>query len=161
MPESPAPEFVELPVTDPIAAALLDEYFTSRELGFIAPDNRTYRRATPDPAAFDRPHGVFVVVRDPADGANVGCGGIKLLAPDRAELKHVWLEPHVRGRGWGRALIAKLEDLARELGATEAVLDTNDSLETAGHIYRTSGYADIAPYNDNPNANVWLRRDLA
>ena len=42
-----------------------------------------------------------------------------------------------------------------EFGAEELVLDTNASLEAAGGLYRSSGYVDIEPYNDNPNATNW------
>jgi hypothetical protein len=32
------------------------------------------------------------------------------------------------------------------------VLDTNATLEAAQGLYRSSGYLEVAPYNDNPNA---------
>jgi len=152
------PSFVETPTDDPVSAALLDEYFTSRELGFVSPDGRSYLRAGPDPARFVRPAGVFVLVRD-GDEA-VGCGGVRMLSPTRGELKHIWLQPRTRGRGWGRALLVELERLAADLGATEVVLDTNSSLEAAGHLYRSSGYRSIEPYNDNPNATDWFGKRL-
>ena len=95
--------------------------------------------------------------------ADVGCGGIRRIedGPDgavRYEVKHLWLQPHTRGLGHGRALLAELERRALLLGAIELVLDTNASLEAAGGLYRSSGYVDVEPYNDNPNANVWLRK---
>jgi hypothetical protein len=40
------------------------------------------------------------------------------------------------------------------------VLDTNSSLLAAGGLYRTSGYQEIAAYNDNPNATNWFRKAL-
>jgi hypothetical protein len=40
------------------------------------------------------------------------------------------------------------------------VLDTNASLEAAQGLYRTTGYDDIPAYNDNPNADVYLRKFL-
>ena len=40
-------------------------------------------------------------------------------------------------------------------------LDTNATLEAAQGLYRTSGYTETAPYNDNPNATLWLRKPLA
>ncbi|TPW94776.1 PadR family transcriptional regulator, partial [Schumannella luteola] len=46
-------------------------------------------------------------------------------------------------------------------GATEAVLDTNANLTAAGSLYRTSGYVEIPPYNDNPNATTWFRKELS
>jgi hypothetical protein len=40
------------------------------------------------------------------------------------------------------------------------VLDTNASLAAAGGLYRSSGYVDIPPYNENPNATNWYLKTL-
>ena len=144
-------------MTDATAHALLGEYFAYREQTF--PTAAGYVTTFPDPAAFEQPDGVFVVVQ--VDGEDVGCGGIRSLGAGRFEVKHLWLRPSAQGRGLGRALLAELERRALLLGATELVLDTNASLEAAGGLYRSSGYVDVEPYNDNPNANVWLRKVLS
>jgi len=90
----------------------------------------------------------------------VGCGGVRMLDPRRAEIKHLYLRDRARGKGWGRELLAELEAHAVALGAREIVLDTNASLEAAQGLYRSSGYADIEPYNDNPNATNWFAKRL-
>jgi GNAT superfamily N-acetyltransferase len=146
-------DFVPTPTDAPVADELLGEYFTSRELGM--PGYRTFR---PDPALFVPPAGVFLVAS--LDGAAVGCGGVRMIAPDRGENKHLWMRPAARGAGLGRALLLELESRAAELGATEIVLDTNERLEAAQTLYRSSGYVDIDPYNDNPNATHWFRKVL-
>lgn len=135
----------------PTADELLGEYFTSRELGM--PGYRTFR---PDPALFVPPAGLFLVAE--VDGAAIGCGGIRMLAPDRGEVKHLWVRPPARGTGLGRALLTELERRAADLGATEIVLDTNARLAAAQALYRSSGYVDVEPYNDNPNATHWFRK---
>jgi SAM-dependent methyltransferase/ribosomal protein S18 acetylase RimI-like enzyme len=150
------PRFVETSVTSADGAALLEEYFAFRAASF--PVAGAYRITPPEPSQFVRPTGVFVVVYD---GENaLGCGGVRMLGPGRAEIKHVWLRPEARGRGLGHTLLGELERVAEELGAIEAVLDTNSSLAAAGALYRSRGYADVAAYNTNPNANVWLRKVL-
>jgi ribosomal protein S18 acetylase RimI-like enzyme len=78
--------------------------------------------------------------------------------PIRFEVKHIWVQPRGRGIGAGRAMLAELESRAAALGAGEVVLDTNASLAAAGNLYRTSGYREIAPYNDNPNATNWFAK---
>jgi len=150
--------FSPIPVDDPLAAELLDEYFTSRELGFTSHPGG-YRIVHPDPATFTPPAGVFVVVTAD-DGTVIGCGGLRMLNPSRGEIKHLWMRPTARGTGAGRALLADLERRAAEFGATEVVLDTNESLEAAQHIYRTSGYSEVEPYNDNRNATHWFRKSI-
>jgi GNAT superfamily N-acetyltransferase len=150
-------------VDEPAAHGLLTEYFEDRASGF-PPHLGTYRTAFPQAADFIAPRGIFLIaVGD--ENTDLGCGGIRLLAPAspdglRFELKHLYLRPTARGRGLGRALLAELESRARGLGGSELVLDTNASLEAAAGLYRSSGYSDIAPYNDNPNATNWYRKAI-
>jgi ribosomal protein S18 acetylase RimI-like enzyme len=96
--------------------------------------------------------------------ADVGCGGVRRIADgphgSRFEVKHLWVQPHTRRLGYGRALMEELSRRARELGAAELVLDTNESLDAASALYRSLGFTPIAPYNENPNATTWLGRVL-
>lgn len=146
----------ETAVTDATAHALLAEYFAFRASTFPSPAG--YRTTFPEPESFVPPHGVFLVVE--RDGEAVGCGGVRTLGDGVFEVKHLWLRPAAQGRGHGRELLAELERRAIALGATELVLDTNASLEAAGGLYRSSGYEDVEPYNDNPNATNWYRKRL-
>ena len=166
--------FREVRVTDAAAVELLDEYFEHRAFGFPK-EQGTYVTVFPTPTDFDPPAGVFIVVEGEnlaGEEADVGCGGIRHIttsaAPDEPalpttimEVKHLWVRPHVRRTGVGRALLAELERRAVTLGATQLVLDTNDSLEAASSLYRASGFESISPYNDNPNATTWFRKTLA
>lgn len=147
-------------VDAPDAHELLAEYFAARAEGF---PGHTYRTVFPDPAAFEAPAGVFLVVEDD-EGHGVGCGGIRLI-PDgplgrRYEVKHLYLRPETRGKGWGRVLLEGLETRAREWGAAELVLDTHHTLEAAGGLYARSGFTAIEPYNDNANATRWYGKAL-
>ncbi len=154
------PELQPLPADDPRSRALLTEYFRMRGEAF--PKGQTYRPAFPDAAVFTPPAGVFLMLVD--DGADVGCGGIRRVAdgPDgpRYEVKHLYLRPETRGRGWGRLLLEGLEQHAREWDAAELVLDTHHTLEAAGALYTRSGFVAIEPYNDNPNATRWYGKPL-
>jgi ribosomal protein S18 acetylase RimI-like enzyme len=157
----------ETAVTDDAAHALLTEYFTSRELGFAA-EQGTYRVTYPTPGQFVPPRGVFIVLEGEdlaGEPADVGCGGIRRIenGPNgevRFEVKHLWLQPHTRRLGYGRALLAELEARARAFGAEQLVLDTNSTLEAAGSLYRSSGFVNVEPYNDNPNATDWYAKRL-
>ena len=157
----------EASTDDHSSVRLLCEYFDSRARGFPAAAGR-YRTLFPSAEQFARPRGVYLIVEgvgtlgEPAD---VGCGGIRMIEPGesgatRFEVKHLWLQPHARGRGSGRALLSELEARARALDARELVLDTNASLAAAAGLYRSSGFVDIAAYNDNPNATNWYGKQL-
>lgn len=151
-----------VPVDSTVAHALLEEYFRSRELGF-AHQNVVYTAVFPAVEVFTPPAGVFVVIEDD-EGRAAGCGGIRRV-PDgergiRYEVKHLFLRPETRGRGWGRLLLDDLERRAREWGAAELVLDTHHSLEAAAALYASTGFVSTEPFNDNPNATVWLCKAL-
>jgi GNAT superfamily N-acetyltransferase len=166
--------YADVSVTDPTAHRMLAAYFAERAAGFPA-QLGAYRTALPDPEQFIPPAGVFIIAHDEDDNP-AGCGGVRSLPtekrpdgaiePDchhpvvRYEIKHLWVDPAHRGLGLGRSILNELEERARGFGATEVVLDTNFSLEAAGSLYRSSGYEAIEPYNDNPNATDWFRKEL-
>lgn len=149
-------------VDAPDARRLLAEYFQARTDGFAVLDV-AYRTSFPDPAAFVPPAGVFIVLDDD-EGTPVGCGGIRLVPAGphgmRYEVKHLYLRPETRGRGWGRLLLDELETRARAFGAHELVLDTHHSLEAAAVLYARTGFVPIEAYNDNPNATRWYGKVL-
>lgn len=152
----------ESPVDAEEAHELLSEYFRSREIGF-AHQNVVYTTTFPDPAAFTPPGGVFLLVADETGRAQ-GCGGIRRIADGplgvRYEVKHLYLRPTTRGRGWGRVLLGGLEARARKWGAAELVLDTHHSLEAAAGLYASSGFTAVERFNDNPNATRWYGKAL-
>ena len=150
------PQFRPFSVTDVLARELLTEYFSYRAESFPTPAG--YVTTFPTAEQFEPPHGVFVVIEQ--SGNVVGCGGIRQLDPGVFEVKHLWVRPDGRGAGLGRQLLGELERRARAWGATALVLDTNESLAAAGGLYRSSGFATVAPYNDNPNATTWYRKEL-
>ena len=161
--------FADVAVTDASAHRMLSDYFAERAATFPAAQG-AYRTTFPDPGQFVAPTGVFLLAYEGDQEA--GCGGIRELPTPlsdaepgipvvRYEIKHLWVSPSHRGRGIGRSILAELERRARGFGATEVVLDTNASLEAAGSLYRSHGYENIEPYNDNPNATDWFRKQLA
>ncbi len=152
--------------SDDAAAVLLDQYFATRALDFPGGAD-AYRRATPSDAEFTAPRGVMLIVEHENLGgepADVGIGGVRRiddgpLGP-RFELKHLWVQPHARRLGLGRALVLELQRRARKLGARELVLDTHVAQREAAGLYSSLGFEPVAPFNDNPNANTWLGRPL-
>ncbi len=85
--------------------------------------------------------GTFLVARD--NGRAVGCGAIRLLDADTAEVKRMYVEPEQRGKGVGRAVLAQLEAAANELGARRLVLETGINSPEALALYRRTGFRQI------------------
>lgn len=105
------------------------------------------------------PHGAFLVAS--VDGEPVACGALKTLAPGVAYLKRMWVARSVRGLGFGRRMLGALEEQARALGFTTVRLETNRALAEAIELYRAAGYAEVAPFNDEPYADHWFEKHLA
>lgn len=149
-------EIVEADAASAPAQRLLGEYLDLRARTFPVPG--AYRRNPADPRQFVRPDGAFVMAL--VDGREIGCGGVRLLDGDRAEIKHLFVRADAQGGGVGRSILERLHDIAAELGAQRVVLDTHSSLARAAALYRSLGYAPIPAYNDNPNADRWLAAPL-
>jgi GNAT superfamily N-acetyltransferase len=147
------------PSDSTLAGALLDRYYGELAARFPA-----------GPAGFDRgrvalaaaelapPHGMLLLAR--LDGRAVGCGAVRRLDEDRAEIKRMWVDPAARGLGIGRSLLAALEGAAAELGCGTVRLDTAAYLTEALSLYQSAGYGEIPAYNDNPYAAHWLEKRL-
>jgi len=90
----------------------------------------------------------------------VGCGALRVDPGGFGEIKRVWVAPRVRGHGLSRRLLSAVEALAREAGLGVVRLDTNEALAEAQTLYRSSGYAEIARFNDNPYAHHWFEKRL-
>jgi GNAT superfamily N-acetyltransferase len=110
-------------------------------------------------AAYAPPSGLFVVVED-EEGAVHGCGALRWMDDERAEVKRMWISPTQRGKGLGATLLGCLEDLARAAGRTTLLLDTNGALTEAIALYDRHGFERIERYNDNPRAELWFRKAL-
>jgi GNAT superfamily N-acetyltransferase len=130
------------------------------ELNRRAPDRGFDPRqgATAEPHEVRPPHGAFVVVY--LRGEAVGCGAVKHHPGAVTDVKRMWLAESTRGLGLGRRLLEHLEGLAREHGSTEAHIETSDVLPEAIALYRSAGYVEVPPFNDEPFADRWLSKPL-
>ena len=100
-----------------------------------------------DRSKFYPPSGRFYLVM--SDGAYVGVGCLKRLGPGVGEIQRMYVQPHVRGKGAGRLLVERLLADARELGYTRVRLESLKALTAAHTLYRSVGFVDIAPYDDD------------
>jgi putative acetyltransferase len=82
--------------------------------------------------------GTFLVAR--LDGRAVGCGAIRLLDDTTAEVKRMYVEPELRGRSIGRAVLDALERKARDLGVRRLVLETGIHQHSAIALYLRAGF---------------------
>jgi putative acetyltransferase len=102
--------------------------------------------------ALFEPHIRFFVAW--VDGKPQGCGGVGLF-PGFAELKRMYVRPHIRGGGIADAILARLSQEAAAAGLSMLKLETGTMQQRAIRFYERSGfkpceafppYAAMAPY---------------
>ena len=130
------------------------------ELNRRAPDRGfdPSKGSTANPHEVTWPNGAFVLLY--LRGEPVGCGAVKHHPDQVSDIKRMWIAESARGLGLGRLLLEHLEGLARERGSREARLETGDVLGEAIALYRSAGYSEVAPFNDEPFADRWFAKPL-
>jgi len=92
---------------------------------------------------FDPPAGAFLVACA-GDGPDpVGGVGVRMVAPGTGEVRRLWVDPDWRRRGVARALMAALEEAARDLGADTLRLATGDRQPEAVALYDAAGWERV------------------
>ena len=107
-------------------------------------DGANHFRLDPEEVAEGR--GAFFVAY--RDGHPLGCGAIRMLDADTAEIKRMYVAPGARGRGIGRVLLNSLESEARRLGARRLVLETGERQPEAVALYTRAGFARIPAFGE-------------
>jgi DNA-binding MarR family transcriptional regulator/GNAT superfamily N-acetyltransferase len=115
--------------------------------------------ATALPHEVRPPAGEFFVAY--LHGEAIGCGAVKHHADAPAEIKRMWIAPAARGLGLGRRLLEHLEACALAGGARVAHIETSAVLAEALALYRSAGWVEVPPFNDEPFADHWLEKTLA
>jgi DNA-binding MarR family transcriptional regulator len=104
------------------------------------------------------PTGCFLVAY--LDGTPIGCGALNAKKTTIGEIKRMWVAAGARGLGVGRRMLMSLEEHARQFGLGVVRLDTNKALKEAQNLYRTSGYKEVARFNDEPYAHHWFEKTV-
>lgn len=108
------------------------------------------------PGEYAPPRGALFLAR--ADGAAVGCIGLRPFSEPVGELKRLYVVPAFRGRGLARALVSEAIAAARRVGCRELVLDTLASMRPAIALYESFGFERTDAYYANPLPNVFYFR---
>jgi putative acetyltransferase len=104
------------------------------------------------PGAYAPPRGRLKLAGPPGDA--FACAALRPLAADMGEVKRLYVQPRVRGQGWGRRLAEAIIADARAIGYRELRLDTLLQMEEARALYGSIGFRAIPPYYDNPLPGV-------
>src|SRR5262249_7929249 len=146
-------------LTAEVSRVLIDAL--NAELGDLYPEpGATHFRLDAEEVA--NGHGTFLVVY--RDGIPVGCGALRRVDAETAELKRMYVSPSVRGQGFGRRLLTALEAEARALGVRRLVLETGIRQAAALALYRATGYRPIplyGEYRQSPDTSICLGTNIS
>jgi GNAT superfamily N-acetyltransferase len=145
-------------LTDEVSRTLIAALNTELRGAYPEP-GATHFRLDPDEVAAGR--GVFLVIYQ--DAVPVGCGALRIIDPETAELKRMYVSPAVRGGGLGRRLVAALEDQARALGVRRLVLETGVRQAAALALYQATGFRPIPLFGEycrSPETSICLGKEL-
>jgi GNAT superfamily N-acetyltransferase len=105
--------------------------------------------------------GAFLVAYQ--NGRPLACGAIRLLSPETAEVKRMYVEPESRRLRVGRRVLDALEGEARKLGARELVLETGERQTEAIALYSRAGFARVDAFGEYEKSplSVCMRKTIS
>ncbi len=149
---------VEFAVVDPALPAAREA--TTRYLAELARRFRNgYITAGTVSASDDEvrlPRGITLLAT--LHGEPAALGLLKFRGDGTTHLKRMWVNDDLRGLGLGRRLLATLEAQAISHGIHTIQLETNNDLPEAIALYRSAGYIEVPPFNDEPNGALWFEK---
>jgi GNAT superfamily N-acetyltransferase len=145
------------PADGPAAQALFEEYMALvRER--LGPAFEPHEAIFANERSFDEPGAAFLLLY--AGEQAVACGGLRVLAPEIAEIKRMFVTAGARRRGHGRRLLAELEALAAAGGAQRVRLLTTEVLTEARALYAAAGYRVLESFMRDGRRDAWLEKEL-
>lgn len=90
----------------------------------------------------DNPRSIFIIARE--DGKAVGCGALREISSETAEIKRMFSRK--KTSGIGSKMLEYLEARAKEFGYKKIVLETRKRNENAVKFYLKNGYIIVSNY---------------
>jgi putative acetyltransferase len=137
-------------LTHPQVLALLNEHLSN--MFELSPPEQVFAL---DVTKLRAPDVTFWTVWD--GDALLGCGALKELSPTHGEVKSMRTPRALRGRGAGRAVLARIVEVARQRGYNTLSLETGShpAFLAAQSLYQAFGFAYGGPfgsYRENPHS---------
>ena len=153
------PQFTIKPddLTGPEVAELLADHL--REMNLHSPPESVHAL---DLDTLKKPEITFWSIW--SDTELVGCGALKELEPDHAEIKSMRTAPAFRGMGAGKQMLRHILDEATRRGYKRLSLETGSmaAFDPARRMYEAQGFTYCRPFADyilDPNS-VFMTKQL-
>lgn len=135
---NPALEIRRVDIVSAVAGALIQSL--NAELARTYPEpGACHFRLDAEEVAEGR--GAFLVAFE--NGNPAGCGAVRKIDAESAELKRMYVKPEARGKGIGRAIVSALEAESRRLGVGRMVLETGTRQAAAQALYEKMGFVRV------------------
>ena len=90
------------------------------------------------------PCGIYYLLE--LENATIGMGALHQVRKDVGEIKRMYIRPAQRGKGYGKALLQRLLEKAREFGYHSIYLETGPFMTAAHHLYHSFGFVKRDEY---------------
>jgi GNAT superfamily N-acetyltransferase len=115
--------------------------------GFRMPVEETVEGDLAAVEKFQPPEGRLLLAC--ADAEAVATASMQRIGAGTAEVKRMYVVPSHRGAGLGREMLDDLIAAARRGGYERIRLDSPRFMTAAHGLYRSAGFAEIAPYEES------------
>lgn len=110
-----------------------------REYGLSPDSKETDKDLTDIEANYINRGGLFETLED-AEGNLLGTIGLYPINSEIVELRKMYFDKILRGRGYGKIVLEKMINEARQRGFKQIYLETNSVLKKAIHLYEKFGF---------------------
>lgn len=110
--------------------------------------------------AYAPPRGSFWIARGGQGGQAWGMAGVLPIASRTCELKHLYVTPELRRKGWGRRLLTQALNFASQAGYFEMLLALRHDQTAALSLADRNGFKPCARFNANRQTGIFLSHKL-
>jgi GNAT superfamily N-acetyltransferase len=112
--------------------------------GFVKNPLEYVKSVFPEFASIKPYEGIIYLLM--VDDEAVGMGALRKLEDGVGEIKRMFIRPEFQGKGYGKVMMNRLIDRARELSYHTLRLDTAYFLAAAIHVYKSAGFKERGSY---------------
>ena len=121
--------------------AWIEQYFTIEEKD---------RETLEQPGTYILDNGGRIIIAE-LNGRVVGTAALIPMSDSKVELAKMCVDAESRGLGIGKAIMARANIEATDMGAKSIWLESNSVLEAAIHLYKISGFRELTGEECSPS----------
>jgi GNAT superfamily N-acetyltransferase len=106
--------------------------------------------------AYAPPRGNFWLARKGKNDPAQAMVGLLPIARRACELKYLFVAPELRRQGWGKALLGRAVEFARQAEHLEILAALRHDQTDALNLLRNLGFKPCARYNENRQMGIFL-----